>query len=104
MTESQAIGIRLENEFLKRVETVCREEHVDRSTALRMLLEEGYENYAKRKAAEEYKSGKLTISKAAEKAFLTVWEMEQYLLSKGFKSQYSIEDLKEELENTKQKK
>ena len=97
MHESQAIGVRLDNEFRKKLENLCKEEHLDRSTAMRILLEEGYQNYMKRKASEHYLSGKTTISKAAEKAGLTIWEMEQYLVSKGFKSQYSIEDLKEEI-------
>ena len=79
------------------IETVSKEEHLDRSMAIRLLLEEGYDNYAKRKAAEEYKTGRITISKAAEKAGFTLWEMEQFLISKGYKSQYSTEDLEEEL-------
>lgn len=92
----QAVGIRLDTKMLNRVEEVSKEERLDRSTAMRILLEEGYKSRMKRKAVEEYKAGKTTISKAAEKAGLTVWEMEQCLLSQGFKSQYSIEDLKEE--------
>lgn len=103
MSESQAIGIRLENAFLSRIEALSKEEHLDRSTAMRILLEEGYKNYIKRKAAENYMGGKITISKAAEKAGITVWEMEQYLVNKGFKSQYSIEDLKEEMGKIKVK-
>jgi predicted HTH domain antitoxin len=57
----------------------------------------------RRKAAEDYVAGKTSISKAAEKAGATVWEMEQYLVSKGFKSQYSTEDLKDEMNKIKAK-
>jgi len=92
----QAIGLRLDTKMMDRIEEVSRDEHLDRSTAMRILLEEGIQCRMKRKAAEEYKAGKTTISKAAEKAGLTIWEMEQFLLSHGFKSQYSLEDLKEE--------
>lgn len=53
------------------------------------------------KAAQAYLAGKTTMSGAAEKAGLTVWEMQQYLISQGFKSQYSVEDLEEELAQTK---
>lgn len=98
MAELQAIGVRLDKLFLKKVEALSREEHLDRSTALRVLMEEGYMNFTRKKAAQLYKEGKITISKAAEKAGITVWEMEQFLTSQGFKSQYSIEDLKEELD------
>jgi len=103
MSESQAIGIRLDSKFLNRIETVGKEEHLGRSMAMRILLEEGYQTYVKRKAAEEYMNKKITISKAAEKAGATVWEMEQYLVSKGFKSQYSTEDLKDEMNKIKAK-
>ena len=95
---AQAIGIRLDNKMRSKIETVSKEESLDRSMAIRLLLEEGYGAYAKRKAAEQYKAGKTTISKAAEKAGLTIWEMEQYLINQGCKSQYSIEDLEEELQ------
>lgn len=103
MSESQAIGIRLDSAFLNRIRALSKEEHLDRSTAIRILLEEGYKNYLARKAAENYIAGKFTISKAAENAGITVWEMEQYLINKGFKSQYSTEDLREEINRIKTK-
>ena len=96
-SSSQAIGIRLDNGLLNRIESLSKEESLDRSSAIRLLLEEGYSNYMKKKAAEEFKSGKITFSRAAEKAGLTLWEMEQFLVINGFKSQYSIEDLEQEL-------
>jgi hypothetical protein len=37
------------------------------------------------------------MSEAAKKAQITIWEMEQYLIENGYKSSYSIEDLKSEL-------
>lgn len=102
---AQAIGIRLDSKMRSKVETVSKEEKLDRSMAIRLLLDEGYESYSKRKAAEEYKAGKTTMSRAAEKAGLSIWEMQQFLISQGFKSQYSAEDLEEELGTiTKQKK
>ena len=102
--KTQAIGIRLDGKMMGKVETVSKEESLDRSMAIRLLLEEGYKNYAKRKAAEEYRAGRVTISRAAEKASMTLWEMEQYLVSQGYKSQYSIEDLEEELKKMAKRK
>ncbi|MBI4044360.1 MAG: UPF0175 family protein [Candidatus Diapherotrites archaeon] len=94
----QVVGIRLDGKFLKKIEELGKEENLDRSTAMRLLLEEGYKNHVKKRAAEQYKAGRLALSKAAEKASITLWEMEQTLINYGFKSQCSIEDLKEELE------
>lgn len=98
MGESQAIGIRLESEILKKVDKIGREEQLDRSTAIRILIAEGYESRMRKNAAKEYAAGKVTISGGAEKANMTVWEFEQYLTCGGFRSQYSISDLREELE------
>jgi len=53
----------------------------------------------KQKAVEDYLSEKITLSEAATKANLTIWEMEKCLIDRGFKSQYSIEDLDKELKN-----
>ena len=96
MNESRAIGIRVDKDWIEKIEELSKEENLDRSSAMRLLLKEGYENLMKKKAMQEYKSGKITISKAAEKANCTIWEIEQYMIQKGFRSQYSIEDLKEE--------
>ncbi len=51
----------------------------------------------KEKAAEKYRGGKVTISEAAHQAGITLWEMEQYLVERGYKSSYSVEDLEREL-------
>ncbi len=104
MRSAQAIGIRVNKELLNQIESLSKEERIDRSTAMRILLEEGYKNHVKRKAAEEYKEGKITLSNAAQKSSLTLWEMEQYLVCQGYKSQYSIEDLKQEVESIAKQK
>lgn len=96
MSEFKAIGIRIEDKFLSKIESLGREKHLDRSSTIRVLLREGYKNYVKRKAAEAYMKGEVTMSRAANKAGITIWEMQQYLKSIGFISQYSIADLEEE--------
>ncbi len=40
--------------------------------------------------------GRITMSEAARMAELTIWEMEQYLVEQGYKSEYSIDDLRRE--------
>lgn len=47
----------------------------------------------KEMVAKDYQAGKTTLSEAAHRAGLTVWDMESYLVQRGFKSQYSVEDL-----------
>jgi len=94
---AEAIGIRLENEFLKKIEALGKEEVLDRSATIRKLVYLGYNALIKRKSAEAYIKGRITLSGAAIKAGTTLWEMEQYLVENGYNSQYSIEDLNKEL-------
>ena len=94
---SEAIGIRLEDNFLKAVDKLSSEETLDRSTMLRKLLNLGIADYMEKKAKEKYFEGKITISEAAKRANLTIWEMQQYLVASGYKSEYSIQDLEEDM-------
>jgi len=95
--KQDAIGIRLPKDVLSRIEKLCKEEHEDRSAIIRKLVMLGYAGFVKEKAAARYLHGTVTLSKAATDAGLTVWEMEQYLVERGFKSSYSVEDLAREL-------
>ncbi|MEM5802278.1 MAG: UPF0175 family protein [Candidatus Aenigmatarchaeota archaeon] len=93
----QPIGIRLPKEVLKEIEKLSKEEMEDRSTIIRKLVMIGYKNFMIKRSAEDYIKGKITLSEAAHKAGLTVWEMEKYLVERGFKSSYSLEDLEKEM-------
>lgn len=54
-------------------------------------------DHMRKKAAEQYVKGSITLSQAARQAGLTLWEMENYLVEHGFTSRYSIEDLEREM-------
>ncbi|MEK6960777.1 MAG: UPF0175 family protein [Nanoarchaeota archaeon] len=90
---TEAIGIRLDDETLTKVDSISKEEDEDRSTVIRKLITRGYKEIVKEKASEDYRAGRVTLSEAAHRAGLTVWDMESYLVQRGFKSQYSVEDL-----------
>ena len=95
--KQNAIGIRLPREMLSQIEKLSKEEHEDRSTIIRKLVILGYLDLVKEKAAEKYRGGKTTLSQAARQAGLTLWEMEHYLVERGYTSSYSVEDLENEL-------
>lgn len=94
---SEAIGIRLETDMLKKIDFLGRVESMDRSTIIRRLLVKGFQEEIKEKSAEEYLEGSITLSEAAHRAKLTLWDFQHYLVDKGFKSSYSIEDIDEEI-------
>lgn len=93
----QPIGIRLPKELLEKIERLSKSQIEDRSTIIRKLVMAGYQELIKEKSAEAYKEGKITMSRAAQQADLTIWEMEEYLIDKGYKSEYSIDDLEKEI-------
>ena len=97
MTQAKAIGVRLSKEVLMKLEEFGKSELEDRSTVLRKAVMRGLKELLAKKAAEDYLKGKATLSEAARKAELTLWEMEKYLVDNGFKSSYSVEDLEKEL-------
>ena len=99
----QPIGIRLPREMLKRISDLGKDQMEDRSTIIRKLVFAGYLQLIKENAAKEYIGGKITISEAAKMSNLTIWEMERYLIEKGYKSDYSIDDLDKELKLLKNK-
>ena len=101
---TQAIGIRLPEELLKKIEKISETESEDRSTVIRKLIIMGYMNFIMKKAAEQYMRGDITFSEAAHQTGLTLWEMEKYLVEQGFKSSYSIEDLEKEMKILEKKK
>ena len=86
----EAIGIRIEDNFLNIIDKLSKEESLDRSIMLRRLLNLGYSDFMKQKAKEKYLVGQITISQAAKMSNLTIWEMQKYLTEEGYKSEYSI--------------
>ena len=94
---AEAIGIRMDDEFLRKIDRLTKEESEDRSTLIRKLSLIGYREFMKEKSARQYMEGKITISEAAQRASLTIFDMEKNLIEKGFVSRFALEDLEREL-------
>ena len=91
-----AIGIRLPNEVLKHIEQLSKEDKEDRSTVIRKLVIIGYSNLRKERAAAQYRKDGVSLSEAAHRAGLSLWDMERYLVEQGVASSYSTDDLERE--------
>jgi metal-responsive CopG/Arc/MetJ family transcriptional regulator len=89
-----SVGVRLSKKLLGYIDKEAKRESVDRSVIIRRLVERGAAELEKEKAAKLYIEGKISISGAAETARLTITEMVDYLVCKGYKSDYSIEDFR----------
>jgi len=94
LNKTVSIGVRLPKELLDYVEEEAKKEKVDRTTIIRKLMEKGIAESKKERAAQLYMEGKISISGAADIAALTIPEMVEYLVSKGYKSSYSLEDFR----------
>jgi predicted HTH domain antitoxin len=49
--------------------------------------------------AQKYLKGEISLSEAAHRAGLSLWDMEKYLVEHGFRSEYSLDDLSRELKS-----
>ena len=94
-TETTSVGVRLSKKFLEYIDKEAERESVDRSVIIRRLVVKGAAELEKEKAAKTYMEGKISLSGAAEKAQLTIPEMVDYLVCKGYKSDYSMDDFRE---------
>lgn len=74
MTEV-TVSARIPRELEKEVEQLMREEHLEKSAALRKLLHLGLENYRLERAIRGLSEGRFSLLKAAEEAHLNVWEL-----------------------------
>lgn len=84
--------------MVEELNRIANEEHEDRTTVIRKFIADAIGNYKKDKAFRKYELGKISISKAAEETGLTVGEIEEYMVRRGYRSIYSTSDLEREME------
>ncbi len=98
MSELISLGIRLDKKMVEELNRIAGEEHLDRTTVIRKLIADAIENYKREVVLRKYEQGKISISKAAEDTELTVGEIEEYMVKKGYRSKYSTADMEREME------
>jgi predicted HTH domain antitoxin len=77
------VSARIPREMEEEVEALMREEHLEKSAALRRLLHLGIENYRRERAVRLLFERKATLSKAAQVAKITIWEMLDLVRERG---------------------
>ena len=97
MSSSEVVSARLPKERVKLIEEIAREEKVDKSTILDRALEHYTREWKLNKAIESYREGSVTLSRAAEIAEISVWEMINILAERKIPHQYDVEDFEEDL-------
>jgi DNA-binding phage protein len=82
---------------IEALERISAEEKVDRSAALRKVLDIGLQEYMKRKAVEDYRRGRVSIGKAAEDAGISMAEFYKVLADEGVPIKVDVEAIKDAL-------
>ncbi len=73
MTEV-TVSARIPRDMEEEVEQLMREEHLERSAAIRKLLHLGLDHYRQERALRLLAEGKATLSRGAEVARMSLWE------------------------------
>ncbi len=97
MTKVQ-IATRVDEELLSKIEEVQKDMQIDRSEAIRRILDEGTKQYRLEKAVEQLRDKKITVSKAAELAGVPIWDIMEIMRNREIPIPYSSQDLRKSLE------
>ncbi|MBS7651370.1 MAG: UPF0175 family protein [Candidatus Bathyarchaeia archaeon] len=73
------LAVRIPEEIEKEILEVIERDKLDKATAVRNLLEMGIEEWRKRNALEMLRDGKVTFTRAAEMAKLSLWEFADFV-------------------------
>jgi predicted HTH domain antitoxin len=74
MATRKITGVRLDSELERAVDEVVKEESIDKSTALRMLVGEGYKEWRLKRALRQLREGKVSFWKASKIAGMELWD------------------------------
>lgn len=94
----KSVTTRIPERDEKALKEMQEEFSIDRSEALRRLIENGLQEWKKEKALRKLKDHKITIRRAAEIAETTYVEMLEMANEEGIEIGYKVEDLERDLE------
>ncbi|MEK6886503.1 MAG: UPF0175 family protein [Nanoarchaeota archaeon] len=91
------VGARLAPEIIKMIDQTAKEGRIDRSAALKELVQYGRQKLLEKNAIEFYREGKISVDKAADMLSITVSETMKLLSNAGIRSEETLEEYKEGL-------
>lgn len=89
--------LRIDKRIMPLVDLKAKEEYTDKSTALRILLYKGVEDYV----LELYNEGRLSIGKVAEILNKSIYEVHRLVQKKNIKIEHSLAIYKKSRETAK---
>lgn len=73
MVTISSVGLRLDKNLQRKIEEVKNEEAVDKSTAVRMLMDAGYKEWKYRRALDKLRGNEVSLWRAAKLAGMPLW-------------------------------
>lgn len=90
---------RVDDELAKLIDEIAKQEGMDRSTIMRRFLNKAVKDWLIEKNLKDYEEGRITLWQAAENCSLSLWEIINEAEKRGVKVPYTLEDLKEDVED-----
>jgi len=97
----KTIATRISSELEEEIIKFMEEEGLDKSTAIRRILEIGVSEWKKRRVIELYRSGKITLWKASQLAGLSLREMIEEVNRLRITTHVTAKDIEEDIEAAK---
>ena len=104
MADLVSVTTRLNKESVQYVNSVSKLFKIDKSTALRNILQKGVHEDKKMRALDLYLNGKFSIEKAAKFAGMYMGEFLDLMREKGIESNVTLDDFEESLKHSKKVK
>ena len=98
----KTIATRISTELEEEIHGFMKEEGIDKSTAIRRILEIGVNEWKKKRAIELYRSAKVTLWKASKIAGVSLREMLNELNRLRITTHITARDLEEDIEAAKE--
>lgn len=95
--KSRVFSTRIEESYAKEIDHYAEENELDKSTFIKKLIIKGLAEFKLKHAIEEYKGNKISLSKAAELAGISIHEFISIMPAQNLLLHYSVEDLEEDV-------
>ena len=94
----EQLNLRIPRKLARELAALAEVEHVAKIDMARQLLWEGIARRKQEVALKLYDQGKVSKSRAAEIAGLSLWEFSYVVTQRGTRWDYSVEEAKQELQ------
>ncbi|MGD9071516.1 MAG: UPF0175 family protein [Desulfobacterales bacterium] len=96
--ETITISTRIKISEAKKLDQLAADLGLDRGALLKQLIRRGYKNLLVERALEEYREGRISLSRAAELAEINMRDLLLLLPDKSIELNYDLRELKRDIE------